>query len=121
MDDPYPPEVPTLLDELLDDQRRRWQEGERVLVEAYLDRQPDLRASTESLVALVRSEIRLRAQAGEHPEDRGMSDLPQDVVPPESGVEVGLGREKEDQRHQRQRGRRAAGRADGEIQGGGAE
>ncbi len=59
-----PPVVPAAL---LDDQRRRWQQGERVLVEPCLEQQPALRGQCAAVLALINNEILLRAQAGELP------------------------------------------------------
>jgi WD40 repeat protein/serine/threonine protein kinase len=47
------------------DQRRRWQQGERVLVEAYIEQQSGLRADTEAVLDLIYNEIILREQLGE--------------------------------------------------------
>jgi serine/threonine protein kinase len=52
---------------LLDEQRRRWRQGERVLIEAYLDREPALRNNVESLLDLVYNEVILRELDGETP------------------------------------------------------
>src|SRR5581483_9228509 len=52
---------------LLAEQRTRWQGGEPLRVEAYLERYPDLRADAESLLDLIYNEIFLRAQRGETP------------------------------------------------------
>jgi hypothetical protein len=49
------------------DQRERWQAGERVLVETYLDRHPVLRAHPETALDLVYHEILLREQREEPP------------------------------------------------------
>src|SRR5689334_10237663 len=53
---------------LLQEQSDRWQRGERVLVEAYLVRHPDLRADTEAALDMITHEVLLRRQAGETPE-----------------------------------------------------
>src|SRR5262249_54486302 len=50
---------------LLADQRRRWLQGERVLVEAYLDEQVALGADPETVLCLIQNEVRLRAAQGE--------------------------------------------------------
>src|SRR5262245_50860919 len=47
--------------------RRRWQRGDRVQVEAYLDQMPALRADGEAFLDLVYQEILLRQEAGEAP------------------------------------------------------
>src|SRR5262245_55557999 len=50
------------------DQQSRWQRGERVLVEEYLAREPDLAENEELLLDLVYSEVLLREEHGERPE-----------------------------------------------------
>jgi serine/threonine protein kinase len=50
------------------DRRRRWQQGERVLVEAYLQRHPRLQAQTECVLDLVYQEVLLREELGEVPQ-----------------------------------------------------
>jgi serine/threonine protein kinase len=50
---------------LLADQRRRWQQGERVLVETYLAQFPDLRNNADGVLDLIYHEIFLREQGGE--------------------------------------------------------
>jgi WD40 repeat protein/serine/threonine protein kinase/tetratricopeptide (TPR) repeat protein len=52
---------------LIADQCRRWQQGERVRVEAYLERAPALRADREGLLDLIFNEFVLREQGGEAP------------------------------------------------------
>jgi tetratricopeptide (TPR) repeat protein len=52
---------------LLLDQHERWQRGERVLVEAYLERDLQLRSDTEVILDLVYHEIVLREERGETP------------------------------------------------------
>ena len=54
-------------DDLLIDQQRRWQQGERPLVEAYLLTHPDLGANTDALLDLIGYEVLLRRQRGEEP------------------------------------------------------
>ena len=49
------------------DQRQRWQRGERVLVETYLEQRPDLGADPDSLLDLIYNEIVLREEAGVSP------------------------------------------------------
>src|SRR6266404_1301261 len=68
MNDPYRTEAPSLLDLLLSDQGRRWQQGEHVLVEAFLSQQPELHGNTAWVLSLLHHEVQLRAQAGEQPE-----------------------------------------------------
>ena len=50
---------------LVADQRRRWQQGERVLVEAYLAGHAHLREDPEGVLDLIYNEIFLREQRGE--------------------------------------------------------
>src|SRR5262249_36854137 len=47
--------------------RQRWQRGERVQVECYLDQLPTLRADSEAVLDLIYQEILLRQEAGEVP------------------------------------------------------
>jgi serine/threonine-protein kinase len=54
-----------LLDAVLDDQRARWQRGDRVPASAYLERYPALRAQEEAAAVLVYQEFILRTGAGE--------------------------------------------------------
>ena len=63
------PEEPpkSLTDRLLDNQRARWERGERAPVEAYLDKHPELTADTETVLDLIYQEIFLRNQLGEEP------------------------------------------------------
>jgi WD40 repeat protein/tetratricopeptide (TPR) repeat protein len=49
------------------DQCRRWRQGERVLVESYVERDPALRADREGLLDLIFNEFVLREQDGESP------------------------------------------------------
>jgi tRNA A-37 threonylcarbamoyl transferase component Bud32 len=57
-------------DEILDEQRRRWSQGERVLVETYLQRLPTLGADRNVVLDLIYHEIVLREKAGERPEQQ---------------------------------------------------
>jgi tetratricopeptide (TPR) repeat protein len=52
---------------LCSDQRRRWREGDRIAVEAYLARQPALEADAEAILDLIYNEVVLREQHGERP------------------------------------------------------
>jgi putative methionine-R-sulfoxide reductase with GAF domain len=56
-----------LLDQILREQRRRWRQGERVLVETYRDEQPALCSAREVLLDLIYNEILLREEDGERP------------------------------------------------------
>ena len=49
------------------DQRARWQRGEQVGVEAYLEQNPELHDDSEGLLDLIYTEVVLRQQAGEAP------------------------------------------------------
>src|SRR5262245_7163413 len=50
------------------DQRERWQAGERILAETYLQRHPAVRASPEAAVDLIFNEFLLRERLGERPD-----------------------------------------------------
>jgi WD40 repeat protein len=52
---------------LIVEQRRRWEAGERVPVEVFLDAYPALRTDTDALLDLVYNEVVLRRQCGEEP------------------------------------------------------
>jgi serine/threonine-protein kinase len=54
-----------LLDLLLDEQQRRWHQGERIRVEDFLDRHLELRRRPEAVLDLIAREVVLRQQAGE--------------------------------------------------------
>ena len=54
-----------ILPNLLADQASRWGAGERVLIEEYLAKHPDL--SDDAVCQLVRKEVNLRKSAGEEP------------------------------------------------------
>jgi WD40 repeat protein/serine/threonine protein kinase len=58
------PSVPALLVE----QRERWEHGERLPVEDFLQRVPGLYADAEGLLDLIYNEFLLREEAGEHPQ-----------------------------------------------------
>lgn len=60
-------DVIELLDLLKADQRSRWQLGDSVSVETYLDRHPQLRADPQAILDLIGSEIELRRDRGETP------------------------------------------------------
>jgi WD40 repeat protein/tetratricopeptide (TPR) repeat protein len=59
--------VPHLVSLLQEDQRRRWQQGEHIPAEAYLESHPTLRDDLEGFLDLIYNEILLREQAGETP------------------------------------------------------
>jgi serine/threonine protein kinase/Tfp pilus assembly protein PilF len=50
---------------LAEDMARRWQQGERVLVEEYISQHPELKAQPEAATELIYEEICLRYQHGE--------------------------------------------------------
>jgi hypothetical protein len=62
-------------DYLLGDQRQRWQRGERVLVQAYLEEMPSLRDYPELVFELVCGEVLLRGELGEKPRPADYLDL----------------------------------------------
>jgi WD40 repeat protein/Tfp pilus assembly protein PilF len=62
-----PPAPPRLAARLLDDQCRRWQQGDAVRVEAYLEQHPELREDGDALLDLVFNEVLLREERGEIP------------------------------------------------------
>ena len=53
---------------LREDQRVRWQRGDAVCVEDYLEQNPSLQADTEAVLELIWNELVLRRQRGEEPE-----------------------------------------------------
>jgi serine/threonine-protein kinase len=73
MTDPRPDQTPTVPPAggraagLLEEHRERWRRGERVLVEAYLERHPGLRDDPDAVLELLYSEILLREEGGESP------------------------------------------------------
>ncbi len=50
------------------DQRQRWQSGERVLVEWYLEQHPSLQSDSERVLELINIEVVLREQLGDSPQ-----------------------------------------------------
>lgn len=56
-----------LAQELRDDQRERWQNGQRPLVETYLNDHPQLHGNPEAVLDLVYNEYLLREKLGEQP------------------------------------------------------
>src|SRR5258708_12282321 len=66
-----PPAVPPgLVQEIFDEQRRRWGQGERILVEAYLQRLSTLGSDPGTILDLIYNEIVLREKAGERPQQQ---------------------------------------------------
>jgi tRNA A-37 threonylcarbamoyl transferase component Bud32 len=59
-----------LVDDICDEQRRRWGQGERILVEAYLHKLPALGADSGAILDLIYNEIVLREKAGERPQQQ---------------------------------------------------
>jgi serine/threonine protein kinase/HEAT repeat protein len=67
---------------LQDDQRARWQRGERVLVEAYLGQYPLLADDADAVLDLIYQEVLLRKQRGETPQlDEYLRRFPQFAGP----------------------------------------
>jgi tetratricopeptide (TPR) repeat protein len=58
---------PGCLTWVLQDQRRRWQQQDRIRVEAYLDQHPSLRDFPEAVLDLIYHEIVLREESGDPP------------------------------------------------------
>lgn len=56
-----------MIETLKVDQRRRWQQGDRVRIQEYLERYPELAADSLGLTALLAQEIELRTAHGETP------------------------------------------------------
>jgi serine/threonine protein kinase len=56
-----------LIDDLLDDQRRRWESGAPRLVDAYLADHPELAADDDAIVDLLYNEFVLRSTLGQAP------------------------------------------------------
>jgi WD40 repeat protein/tRNA A-37 threonylcarbamoyl transferase component Bud32 len=95
---------------LEEDQRARWQRGERRLVEAYLEEHPELRADPEAVVDLIYNEFLLRRQMRETPGlEEYLTRFPDLTGPiraqlevhgalePASGIESGAGERTQDQ------------------------
>src|SRR5438270_8698604 len=57
-----------LVEALRGDQRRRWQAGDRVPAETYLQDHPTLRADADGGLELVYNEVVLREERGEAPQ-----------------------------------------------------
>ena len=64
---------PRVLDSLLNDQSQRWKRGERLPVEAYLERQPEMGGDADQILDLVYHEILLRAAPGRSAATRRIS------------------------------------------------
>lgn len=58
---------PGLLAAMLDEQRRDWRRGQRVLVEGFLSRVPELKHDRSGQLDLIYNEIVLREEVGEKP------------------------------------------------------
>lgn len=61
-------DLSSLADELRSDQRQRWLQGDRVLIEAYLADHPELSRDPELLLNLAVSEFCLREELGDKPD-----------------------------------------------------
>jgi serine/threonine protein kinase/tetratricopeptide (TPR) repeat protein len=59
---PVPPSGDALVERLLDDMRRRWQDGERPVTEDYLTQYPQLEANPAAAAELIYEEICLRQE-----------------------------------------------------------
>jgi serine/threonine protein kinase/WD40 repeat protein len=57
-----------LVEALCSEQRRRWQEGDRLLVEAYLEQHPTLDTDPNLVLELLYNEVLLREERGETPQ-----------------------------------------------------
>src|SRR5262249_7361375 len=57
-----------LVEVVREDRRRRWQKGERILAETYLERYPALQADPPCVLELIYHEILLRQELGETPQ-----------------------------------------------------
>jgi WD40 repeat protein len=57
----------TIATSLLEDQRVRWERGERVSVEKLVELQPEIQENTELLLDLIYAEVVLRGELGEKP------------------------------------------------------
>jgi serine/threonine-protein kinase len=59
---------PWLVEKIIDEQRRRWGQGERILVETYLQQQPILGSDHGVILDLIYNEVVLREKTGERPQ-----------------------------------------------------
>jgi hypothetical protein len=59
-----------LVDVLRAERRRRWQTGDRVLAEAFLQRYPELQSDSNLATELIYHEVLLREELGERPDVR---------------------------------------------------
>jgi WD40 repeat protein len=57
-----------LVESLVSDQRRRWQQGERIFAETWLEQNPALRADPSLVLEIIYNEILLREEDGESPQ-----------------------------------------------------
>ena len=62
-----PLELDAVVEQLVADMEVRWRQGERLLIEDYLARHPELRQAPEAILELISSEIILRQESGETP------------------------------------------------------
>jgi hypothetical protein len=60
--------LPDLVELLRLEQKRRWQEGDRVFFDTYLNLHPRLLADRTSVLQMVYNEVLLRESAGETPQ-----------------------------------------------------
>ena len=67
-----------MFESLQADQRQRWQRGDRLRVQSYVERYPNLATDIPNLMKLIGSEMALREAAGEAPNlDEYLSLFPQ--------------------------------------------
>ena len=59
--------VVVAIDELMDEQSRRWRDRDETPVEAYLEQHPSLRDDPGSVLALIFNEVALREELGQEP------------------------------------------------------
>src|SRR5262249_28103777 len=60
--------MPVLVESLRREQQRRWEKGDRVVVESFLTQYPDLRADQNGVLQLIYSEVLLREAVDESAE-----------------------------------------------------
>ncbi len=66
-DGPEPPVGRPQIEEILDEQRARWDRGERPLVEDFLAQHPTLREDAEATVDVIYHDFVIRQALGESP------------------------------------------------------
>jgi hypothetical protein len=68
-----PSQAPLPITLILADQRRRWECGDRILVEAYCQKEPGLRNAPQALLDLICGEMVLRERRDAARRDDGRS------------------------------------------------